>query len=68
VSQQSQRTDVNLTEGYSQLNALAFPEQLAGNSIDPLGSGYLRPAIFTHIGDVLWGVLEGNDPETDIDE
>jgi len=40
MSQQSERT--NATEFDSQHNAWDFAEGLPGNSIDPLGSGYLQ--------------------------
>ena len=41
MSQQNQRTDG--TEVELQHDARDFPEELPGNSIDPLGSGYLQP-------------------------
>jgi len=49
MSQQSQRTDA--TEVDSQHNTWDFPEELPGNSIDPLGSGYLQPVL---------GLLDGD--------
>jgi len=49
MSQQRQRTDA--TEVDSQHNTWDFPEGLPGNSIDPLGSGYLQPVL---------GLLDGD--------
>jgi len=49
MSQQRQRSDA--TEVDSQHNARYFPEELPGNSIDPLGSGYLQPISESSDGD-----------------
>ena len=56
VAQQSQRTDA--TEVDSRHNAWDFPEELQGNSIDPLGSGYLKPISELSEGDGA-GALAG---------
>ena len=48
MSQQIQRTDA--TEVDSQYNAWDFPEELPGDTIDPLGSGYLRPISELSVG------------------
>jgi len=58
VSQQSQRT--NATKVGSQHNVWDFPEELPGNSIDPLGSGYLQPISELSYGDSA-NALCGND-------